>query len=402
MVGPGHASVVSEPELLVLRGARPWGFGSVADVLVEDGRIAEIGTIPDHGADAVDVTGCLLLPGLVEAHCHLDKTLSGLPWVPHSAGDRLTERIRNDRAVRGEFGLPRPEAVRSLLVRMVASGTSYVRTHTDVFPDAGLHGVELIRQVSEEMRDEVTVQQVAFPQHGIVSEPGTDRLLEEALSAGASAIGGLDPAGIDRDPVRHLDTVFEVAERHGAAIDIHLHDEGSLGLWELDLISERTTALALHDRVTVSHAYALGEADEATQGRVADRLAVAGVSLVTCAVYDFPVLPLKLLTKAGVAVACGHDGIRDSWGPYGSGDMLDRAMHVAYRNTFRRDEDIEIALHAATHGGARVLGLPSYGLTEGAPADIVAVPVDSAAEAVVTRPDRRLVLKNGRVVARAR
>jgi len=123
------------------------------------------------------------------------------------------------------------------------------------------------------------------------------------------------------------------------------------------------------------------------------------VTILTAAVYSFPVPPIKRLRAAGVNVACGHDGIRDLWGPYGTGDMLERAMHVAYRSTFRRDEDIELALEAATYGGARALGLEPYGLAVGAPADLVVVDARSPAEAVVARPRRELVLKGGVVVA---
>ena len=110
--------------------------------------------------------------------------------------------------------------------------------------------------------------------------------------------------------------------------------------------------------------------------------------------------PIKRLRAAGVNVACGHDGICDLWGPYGSGDMLERAMHLAYRSTFRRDEDIELALDAATYGGARALGLPAYGLDVGAPPTSSSSRRARAAEAVVTRPPRELVLKAGRPVAR--
>jgi cytosine deaminase len=129
-------------------------------------------------------------------------------------------------------------------------------------------------------------------------------------------------------------------------------------------------------------------------------LAEAQVTVTTAAVYDFPVPPIKKLVAAGVNVACGNDCIRDLWGPYGTGDMLDRAMHVAYRSVFRRDEDIEIALRAATYGGAHALGLDTYGLRVGAPADLVVVAASTPAEAVVVRPPRALVLKGGRVVAR--
>jgi cytosine/creatinine deaminase len=213
-------------------------------------------------------------------------------------------------------------------------------------------------------------------------------------------VGGIDPAGFDRDPVRHLDIVFGLAAQYGAGIDLHLHDLGSLGAWELELIAERTRDAGLAGRVTVSHAYGLSQVDPAYQDRIIDQLAQAGVTILTAAVYSFPVPPIKRLRAAGVNVACGHDGIRDLWGPYGSGDMLERAMHVAYRSTFRRDEDIELALDAATYGGARTLGLDGYGLTVGAPADLVVVDARTPAEAVVAHPPRELVLKRGVVVAR--
>jgi cytosine/creatinine deaminase len=213
-------------------------------------------------------------------------------------------------------------------------------------------------------------------------------------------VGGIDPAGFDRDPVRHLDIVFGLAAQYGAGIDLHLHDLGSLGAWELELIAERTRDAGLAGRVTVSHAYGLGQLDHAYQDRIIDQLAQAGVTILTAAVYSFPVPPIKRLRAAGVNVACGHDGIRDLWGPYGSGDMLERAMHVAYRSTFRRDEDIELALDAATYGGARTLGLDGYSLAVGAPADLVVVDARTPAEAVVAHPPRELVLKRGVVVAR--
>jgi cytosine deaminase len=386
---------------LLLRGARPWGFDAPADVLVRAGAIERIDPgIEPADAEVLDVAGRLVLPGLVDAHCHLDKTLYGGPWLPHSAGDALEDRIANDRRRRGELGIPSVDRIVALLERMVASGTSHVRSHTDIDPEVGLRGVEAVRAAAQRLGGRVAVEQVAFPQHGLLSNPGTAELLEEALRQGVETIGGIDPAGMDRDPVRHLDVVFDLAVRYRASIDIHLHDGGSLGAWELELIADRTREAGLGGRVTVSHAYGFSQSDPSSQAHLIERLAEAGVTLLTAAVYSFPVPPIKRLRAAGVNVACGHDGICDLWGPYGSGDMLERAMHVAYRSTFRRDEDIELALEAATYGGARALGLERYGLAPGAPADLVVVPARTAAEAVVTRPDRELVLKDGEIVAR--
>jgi cytosine deaminase len=387
---------------LLLRGGRPWRTPGPADILVRDGVIAGIEPgIDAPGAEVIDVPGRLVLPGLVEAHCHLDKTLYGRAWEPHSAGDTLADRIGNERRRRAELGLPDPDCAAALLERMVTAGTSYVRTHTDVYAGVGLDGVAAVREAARRLDARVAVEQVAFPQSGILGNPGTAGLLDEALRLGVGTIGGIDPAGIDRDPVRHLDVIFGLAERHGAGIDIHLHDGGTLGAFELELIIERTRATGLAGKVTVSHAYALGQVDPAYQDRLAAGLAETGITITTAAVFNFPVPPIKKLRAAGVNIACGHDDIRDLWSPYGTGDMLERAMHVAYRSTFRRDEDIEIALAAATYGGARALGLESYGLALGAAADLVVLAAETPAAAVVTRPVRDLVLKAGRIVARA-
>ncbi|MGW4797109.1 amidohydrolase [Nonomuraea sp. NPDC004297] len=383
---------------VLLRGGLPWGLGAPADILVRDGRIDRVafGPVEAPAAQVFDVTGQLVLPGLVEAHCHLDKTLYGGPWVPHSAGDTLAGRISNDLARRAELGVPSVARMAALLERMCAAGTTHVRTHTDIDPEVGLRGVEAVREAAA--GSPVDVRQVAFPQHGVLTNPGTAELLEEALKSGVEAVGGLDPAGVDRDPVRHLDLVFGLAGRYGTHLDLHLHDGGSLGGWELELIIERTRALGLGGRVTVSHAYALGQLDDAHQDRLVEGLAEARISVVTAAVYDFPVPPVKKLRAAGVTVACGHDGIRDLWGPYGSGDMLERAMHLAYRSTFRADDDIELALEAATVGGARALGLDDYGLAPGDRADLVVVPAGTPAQAVVVHPARTLVMKDGVVL----
>ncbi|HWM12074.1 MAG TPA: amidohydrolase [Solirubrobacteraceae bacterium] len=387
---------------LLIRGGRPWGRPEPADMLVEDGVIVRVGERLDApgGTDIIDADGLLVLPGLVEAHTHLDKSLFGGPWIPHSAGDDLADRIANDRRRRGELGIPDVDRIVALLERMVASGTTHVRSHTDVDPEVGLRGVEAVREAAERLAGRVTVEQAAFPQHGVLTEPGTAELLEDALRGGVPCVGGIDPAGMDRDPVGQLDVILGLAERHGARVDVHLHDPGSLGVWELELIAERTRKHGLGGRVAVSHAYGFSDAGAAVQDRVIEQLAAAGVSLVTAAVYSFPVPPIERLRAAGVAVACGHDGIRDLWGPYGSGAMLERAMHVAYRSTFRRDEDIELALEAATYGGAAVLGLEAYGLSPGDRADLVLVDASTPAEAVVTHPTPAVVLKEGRVVAR--
>ncbi|APA99654.1 amidohydrolase [Nocardia seriolae] len=389
---------------LLLTGGRPWTPGNPvtpADILIRDGRIAAItpGLTAD-GMPSVDLAGALVFPGLVDAHCHLDKTMYGGPWVPNTGGRTLAGRIANGEGRRDELGLPSLHYASNLLGAMVSGGTAHVRSHIDIDPEIGLRGVEAVRTAAARHADRVDVQLVAFPQGGLLSRTGTAKLLEAALAEGVEVIGGLDPAGVDGDPVGQLDLLFGLAEKYGVGIDIHLHDRGALGAWQYDLIVARTRATGLSGRVTISHAYAMGELPADEQRRIAESLAEAGVSMVTCAVGDAPVVPVRVMAAAGARLALGNDGIRDLWTPYGDGDMLRRIMQVALRDRLVADPEIESALPAGTYGGAAVLGVGDYGLTVGSNADLFAVPAETPAAAVVSVPPRSLVVKRGRVVAR--
>jgi cytosine/creatinine deaminase len=126
----------------------------------------------------------------------------------------------------------------------------------------------------------------------------------------------------------------------------------------------------------------------------------AGVAIVTTAPASRPVPAVAQLARAGVVVCAGSDGIRDTWGPYGNADMLERAMFIGLRNNLRRDDDLRIALDIVTTGGATALGLPDYGLTPRCGGDMVLVAAETVAEAVAQRPGMRTVVKRGRVIVR--
>jgi len=388
---------------LLLTGVRPLG-GPARDLLVAGGRIAQVGEglAAPEGAAVVDGQGQLALPGLVDAHAHLDKTLWGLPWRPHTAGEGLAALIDNEHRGRAELrrrGVTVAQRAAGLLDTYVAAGTSHIRSHVDVDTVAGLDSLEGVMEARDAFADRVTIELVAFPQSGLLVRPGTAELLEAAVRAGADLVGGLDPAGFDHRPAEHLDTIFATAGRHGCGLDIHLHDGGELGAFTIDLILERTRALGLAGRVTISHAFALAEVPEPRRQRLVEGLADQRVSLATVAPGNRPPLPLASLHAAGVAVGLGCDGIRDLWSPWGDGDMLGRAALLAWRAGARRDQDLAGALELATAGGARVLGLDGHGLEPGCWADLTLVPAATVGEAVVAHPPRSLVLKRGRVVA---
>ena len=208
------------------------------------------------------------------------------------------------------------------------------------------------------------VEIMAFPQAGLLLEDGTVPLLEEALRAGATTIGGIDPCQLDRDPVRHLDIVFGLAEKYGVDVDIHLHEPGHMGVFSAELVFERTRALGMQGRVSLSHAYDLANVHPDVTARLVEQMAELDVAWATVAPASGGTqFDLARMTEAGIRVGLGEDGQRDYWSPYGNCDMLDRTWQLAFTHRLRKDRLIEHCAAIATIGGASIMDRTTQRLT---------------------------------------
>jgi cytosine/creatinine deaminase len=383
----------------------------LADVQLPTGARADVGISGAHiganeptgslvGHQRLDLSEFVVLPRLVDGHIHLDKTLLGLKWIPHVSGGSVRERIFAERQLRRSLEEPMKIRARRLVDHVIARGTLALRSHVDVDDEVQLHHLEELLELRDEVKPFVDIQLVAFPQSGVTSLKGGSDLLEAALKAGADQLGGLDPAGIDNDLEGQLNILFRLAAKYGVGLDIHLHDPGELGAYELRRIAERTRVEGLGGRVAVSHAYALGAVSESVFALTAEALAIADVAIMTNGPGTDPVPPLKRLMASGVMVFAGSDNIRDAWSPYGNGDMLDRVRHIGFLNGLQTDQELHDALKLATSHAATVLGLAPINLQPGDPADLVIVRAENVSEAVASAPVRHLVLRGGRVVAR--
>ena len=363
----------------------------------------------DPTGDVIDGAGRLLLPSLGDVHAHLDSNRLGQTFRPHTADGTLHGFIMNDRENwrHGERSVR--DQANHAIAEIIASGGTRIRSHTQIDADCGLERFIGVRDALADHAAVLDSQIVAFPQAGIVAEKGVRDLLDAALSDGADLVGGLDPLLYDRDPVAHLDVVFGLADKHGKGVDIHLHERGSAGVFTMEEIARRTTALGMEGQVTISHAFALSSNPESEVDRIVELLAEAGISLTTIAPQN-GVLPQLGLRKNRVALGLGEDGQRDYWSPYGDGDLLRRTWQLAFTNGHRRDEDIEACLDIASRGGAQVMagarpdGTPlvddaRFGLGPGAPADFMLLEADTVTSAIMDCPADRDVFKAGHLIA---
>ena len=386
----------------LLKNIRPMG-GNNADVLVRDGIIQEIAAginDPDRGLAIFEGSGAILMPGLVNAHAHLDDNLLGVPWprneVPASG---IEDMIAYSREVWMDLGLSsRVQSVRQVRASL-AAGITHIRSHVHIQPDYGFQHVEGVLQTREAYKGLIDIQLVAFPQLGVVSDADTLKMLEEALELGVECVGGIDPASRNRDPVGHLDAIFGLAERYGKEIDIHLHEPDHLGAFAVELIAERTRALGMQGRVTISHAFCLGMVEDAYLDKLIDLLRENRITIQSAGAGGTALPPIKKLVESGVTVCIGTDGVRDIWSGFNSVDMLDRIRMLAYRLRYKRDDEIEMLLELATNTGAKVLGDQNYGFEPGRKADFVVMPGANLKELVIDQPKRTYVFKRGVLVA---
>jgi len=387
-------------EITCLRRVRPWG-GDPVDIAMADGVITAItpaGTAP-IGVREFDGRGLLALPGLVNAHAHLDKSWWGLPWQSYGGEGSTEGRIRHERAERDRLGIPSLERSAYVLRELVRHGTTAIRTHVDVDAELGLRGIDAVDEAAAAYQGALDVRIVAFPQDGVLRRPGVlDLLREAATRPSVEWIGGLDPATIDRDPVGQIDAIAELAADTGAGIDIHLHDPAELGAFQIELLVDRAARLGLAGRVNVAHGFAVAQLDPARRRDLLAAMAEVGVTMTTVAPLRVPQLPLAELDAAGVRFAFGTDGIRDLWSPYGTGDTLGIAWQYARAAGLARDEDLLRVMRLATSAGAWAVGREVHDLVEGARADIVLVEAENPLDALVRVPERMLVVAGGSVL----
>jgi cytosine deaminase len=342
----------------------------------------------------------VVTPGFVDAHIHPDKTTWGSGWFSRPPAQDLTDLIGNDLKAQLSFEDGVEERAYALMRHAVLKGTMATRAHVDVGSQIGLRNIQGVRAAAERLSPYLDVQIVAFPQFGLLSNPGTLDLMEAALSEGADLVGGIDPESVDGDLHGHLDAVFGLAAKHGRDLDIHLHDEGPEGLAQLRVIAKRTIAEGMRGRVTIGHGFALCDVSQPELGPTLDAMAEAGIWMATCALGADPVPVLDLMERHGVKVVLGSDGVRDAWTPFGTGSMVDRAHLLGYRTGALTDTELERCFRIATTAGAELVGSEAVSGFSGVDSlNRLEFAANSIPELVVDKPAPLRVVRDGRTVS---
>ena len=208
-------------------------------IRVTDGKIAEIvpGTSQlNSDLPKLDAQQRLMLPSFKEMHIHLDKTYYGGPWKAVKPANSIFERIEEERELLPKLLPTARERAEKMLMLLLSFGSTHVRTHCNVDPIIGLKNLEATVQALETFSGKISSEVVAFPSHGLLRSDVVD-LIRQAMQLGATHVGGVDPAKVDEDIEKSLNTIMDIAVEANAGVDIHIHDRNQLGLFTMQRLA---------------------------------------------------------------------------------------------------------------------------------------------------------------------
>ncbi|MFC9541140.1 amidohydrolase family protein [Lysinibacillus sp. NPDC056959] len=370
-------------------------------VQVTAGKITDIVSVDkplETNFPVKDAKNYLMLPSFRDMHVHLDKTYYGGPWkAPSIPTKGIFTRLEEEELLLPKLLPVATERAEKLLNLLTSKGSTHIRAHCNVDPVIGLKNLEATVRAVEAYKEKATVEIVAFPQHGLLRSDSV-QLVREALRNGASLVGGVDPATIDEDLEKSLQTVMELAVEANADIDLHLHDGGHLGIFTFKRLAALTQEAGWQGRVTISHALAFADISRAEVNEVAELLAKQGISIASSVPIGHTI-PIPLLQEKGVNVSLGVDSVMDHWSPFGKGDSLEKAGTLAERFGLSDERSLGQTLRYIT-GGITPLNKEGERAWPkvGDNADFVLVDASCSAEAVARRATRKAVVFKGNFV----
>ncbi|MBN1230246.1 MAG: amidohydrolase family protein [Anaerolineales bacterium] len=376
------------------------------EIAIQDGVIQKIGKdLKAEAAQVIDAGGKLVTGSFINGHLHLCKvyTLKMMDdealnaYTGGSMGGAMTA-IELAARVKEKYDQKWIiENVRKALDLAIKFGNTHIRAFADTDTTGRLEGVKALIQAREEYKDKVEVQVVAFPQDGVVRDPGAAAMVEEALKLGADVVGGIPWIEYtDKDAQSHVDQMFDLAVKYNKDVSMLIDDAGDPGLRTLEMLAVKTLETGWDGRVTVQHARAMAMYPEPYYRKMEYLLKKGKIGLVSDPQTGPLYARVKDLYAAGVNVALGQDDICDAYYPFGRNNMLEVAFLAAHLMWMTKRSEMEILYDLITTNAAKALGIQKYGLAEGNNADLVVLNAENVWEALWSHEAPLYVIRKGK------
>ncbi|UIR57676.1 amidohydrolase [Sphingobacterium sp. SRCM116780] len=369
-------------------------------VEIESGKIKSIKP-NDTNASAIDMKGSLMLPAFKDMHAHLDKMLFGLPWQAVSAKRKtVKDVIAYEQKMIPEWLKTSVERTEKMINFLQAYGTDFIRSHFNVDPTSGLESLKHLEKALQNKKATVDAELVAFPQHGLFYTDTLPLLKDVAKMDAVSFIGGVDPYSLDGSIEKAMGQIVQLAVDNNKGVDVHLHEMGESGIKTIEFLIDRALENPqLRGKAFISHAFALSRLSNTDAEKIAERLAHAGVGIVSSVPFGDIIMPIPILRKHGVEVLVGNDNIQDHWNTFGSGNMLQKANLISELYGYGTEWQLSRTLAFATR---YKLPLDDNGNQQwpkaGDRADMVFLDASCSAEAVSRISPVKSLIHKGEVV----
>lgn len=376
---------------------------AIYDVLIENGIVQQVEPqiTVDGDVEVLDANKQLLVPAFREMHIHIDKTYFGGEWqTPKPATKGIITRIEEEKILLPQQLPTAAYRAEEMVKWLISQGHTHIRSHCNVDPQIGTKHIEITKQVLEKYQDQITYDIVAFPQHGLLRS-NVEGLIREAMTMGATLVGGVDPSIVDRHIEKSLNTTMEIAKDYNAGIDIHIHTANTLGEFEFYKLIDLTKQAKKEGQVTISHAMALADLEQSRLENLVQAMATVQMDVTTTVPTSLhrSTIPIPYLYNNGVKVSVGHDSLIDHWSPYGTGNTITKLNLMAARFSMIDEYSLSRAWKYASGGitplndaGERVW--PQVG----DPANMLLVDGISTAHVVARRCPISTVISKGSII----
>ncbi|MDJ0596399.1 MAG: amidohydrolase family protein [Pleurocapsa sp. MO_226.B13] len=384
------------------------------DIAIANGYITEI-AVADSTTQAtdkvLDAKGQLLIPGLVDAHIHLDKALL-LDRYPAVEGS-FSEALQKTLQAKQEYTIADIQTrAKTILERAIAFGTTTMRTHVEVDPILQLKSLEALLALKKEYAWGISLQLAIFAQEGITNQPGTIGLLREAMVRGGDVIGSAPY--VDPNPQENIRLVFQIAQEFDCDVDFHLDFLDDDAPLLLPIVIEETLKHNWQHRVCLGHMTKLAGLTPTELDTLIPALKKAGIAILALPATDLymmarqdthnvrrGVAPIHRLAESGIKVGLATNNVQNLFTPFGDGDLLKICTLLAQVLQLGTIASHQLCLEMATSRAARAIGINDYGIEVGKVADLVLLEAHSLSTAIGTAPFNRITIKRGEIVSQS-
>ena len=400
---------------MLLKNVHVDNHEEVVDVRILNGKFSEIkaNLAPHDGEEVIDGKENLLLPPFVDSHVHLDATLTaGQPeWNETGTlfdGLRIWSERKQDLTKEDV-----KSRAKKTLLNMVGHGIQHVRSHVDV-TDPHLIAARALLELREELKDQIDLQLVAFPQEGILSYPHGRELMEQAVKEGLDVVGGIPHFEFTTEyGWQSVHFLMALADKYDRLVDVHCDEIDDPASRNLEVLATEAYERGMKDRVTASHTTAMGSYNDAYTYKLFRLLKMSDINFVSNPLVNvhlggrFDTYPkrrgvtrIKELTGAGINVSFGEDDIQDPWNPLGDGNMLDAVTMGVYIAHLMGYHQLQDAFNYVTYNGAKTLHISdNYGIEVGKPANCILLNAHDFYNALNKHVEVLYNIRHGKVLA---